>query len=75
MNRCGNRGHLVFEFDDRSAAAALVLRRQLVMRDERMSLEERGNRAAKLPGAVAVNDTGSYADPSPSIHREISRGA
>src|SRR4029079_11529510 len=60
MNLWGNSAmqdcELVLQLNDRRAAAAFILRRQFVMCDERMIFEKRGNRAAKLPGTVSVND-------------------
>src|SRR5258707_257214 len=46
----------VFQLHDSSPASALILRRKLVARDERMRFQELADRAAKLPGAVTMND-------------------
>src|SRR3954454_23270783 len=46
----------VLEFHNRRAAAAFVLRREFVGRDEWMIFQKRSNGAAQLPGPVAVND-------------------
>src|ERR1700752_2410052 len=59
MKRWGNNGisPSILQFHDRGAAAAFVLRRELVAGDERMVLEKCGDGAPELPGAVAVDDT------------------
>src|SRR5687768_15410167 len=47
---------LVLEFDNCCPAAALILRRGFELCDQRVFLEERGNRPAKLAGPVSVHD-------------------
>ena len=49
-------GVLLFQLDDRGAAAALILRSGVKLLNLRMRFQERGNALAQLPGAVAVHD-------------------
>src|SRR5688500_2585814 len=46
----------VLELDDRRAAAALVLRGGVEAGDQRVALQELGDGAAQLPGAMPVDD-------------------
>ena len=46
--KLGGKSTLLFEFDDGDAAAALLGRSGLKMRDELMVVQELGNRAPKL---------------------------
>src|SRR5262245_40491728 len=50
------RAALFLQFDDRDAAAALVVRRGAERRHEWMHAQEFRDRPAELPGPVAVDD-------------------
>ena len=75
MNGWGNRAHLVLQLHDRHAAAALFGRRRREARDERMLLQEAGERALQLAGAVAVNEPDDALIGRAASRRETARRA
>ena len=67
MNGLREESHLVLELRDRDAAAALVGGRLRDARDQRVLLQEPGDGALQLAGAVARGRTGACAGRSAAI--------